>query len=130
MTANTTQGGKEDGRKTSSGPSQATNPSGTRGARRRVRQPRSAAIVLTLSPEAEAKGESYARILADARSVVKVEEHGLRAVGLRVAQTGARVIEVPGSDRAEKADRIAEDLRAALSGRGVTVARPEKMADI
>lgn len=96
----------------------------------RVRQPRSAAIVLTLSPDAANRGETYAKILADARSAIKLPEHGLSAVGFRIAQTGARVIEVPGSNRVDTADRMAAELRTALADRGVIVSRPEKTADI
>lgn len=69
----------------------ATRPSGAEKAqddKRRVRQPRSAAIVLTLSSEAESRGESYFKIMTDARAAIKLPEYGLSALGYRVAQTG------------------------------------------
>lgn len=86
--------------------------------------------MLTLSPDAINRGETYAQVLTDARSAIKLPEHGLQAVGFRIAQTGARIIEVPGSDRVDTADRMAVELRAALANRGVLVSRPEKTADI
>lgn len=132
--ASTTRSGRgytEERRRVSSG---ATGPAranrAAQGGKRRARQPRSAAIVLTLSPEAASKGESYAKILADARSVIKLPRYRPNGLGYRVAQTDARILEVLGSDRVGKADRLAEELRTALSGRGVTVSRPEKTVDI
>lgn len=100
------------------------------GAKKRSRRPRTAAIVVTLTPEAVKGGATYAKILAEAREKVGLEEQGLSHVKLRVAQTGARIIEVAGSDGKTKADQLADKIRTALSDRGVSVSRPEKTADI
>lgn len=97
--------------------------------RRRARQPRSAAIVITLAPEAAERGVTYAKILTEAKEKI-LEEHGLIPVKYRVAQTGARILDVAGSDGASKADHLAKEIRATLEDKGVSVSRPEKTADI
>lgn len=100
------------------------------GVRKKTRQPRSAAIVLTLPPEVVEKGTTYRQILNEARSKINIEDHGLSEVRLRVAQTGARIIEVRDDDKTSRADRLAEEIRSALADKNVKVSRPEKTADI
>lgn len=85
---------------------------------------------MTLSPEAEKGGATYAGILAKARQKIKLADLGIEAVKLRQATTGARILEVPGRDSSARADQLAEKLRAALAEKGVKVARPIKCAEI
>lgn len=87
--------------------------------RKRTRQPRSAAIVLTLAAE---KGITYAGVLIEAKERIKLEDHGLTQLRYRIAQTG--------EDRSSKTDRLAAEIRAALADKGLTVSRPERTADI
>lgn len=98
--------------------------------RRRTRPPRSTAVVMTLPPEAAEMGDTYASIMAAARSKIKLVDLGIDALRFRIAQTGGRIFEVAGADGAAKADRLAVRLRTVLGDRGVRVTRPIKMAEL
>ncbi|XP_063361462.1 uncharacterized protein LOC134650438 [Cydia amplana] len=96
---------------------------------RNLRPPRSAAVVLTLQPEAEKSGATYAKVLADAKAKVNLVELGISALQFRRAATGARVLELPGVTSSEKADKLAQVLAEKL-GEGVRVTRPTKCAEL
>ncbi|XP_049870366.1 uncharacterized protein LOC126369845 [Pectinophora gossypiella] len=96
----------------------------------KLRPPRTAAVVLTLQPGAEEKGASYAGVLAEARSKIKLDEMGIGAVRFRRAVTGARILEVSGTSSIEKADSLAQKLREALNEDVVRINRPTKMAEM
>lgn len=98
--------------------------------RKRVRPPRSAAIVLTLSQDAAKEGRTYAGLLAEAKGKIDLSELGVESLRFKVAQTGGRILEVPGADGAAKADRLAEQLRTILPSQEVRVSRPVKTAEI
>lgn len=97
--------------------------------RRKLRPPRSAAVVLTLQPEAEAKGVTYAKVLAEAKDKVNLTDLGITNLRFRRAVTGARVLELPGATSGEKADKLAKELAEKL-GDGVRVSRPTKCAEL
>lgn len=98
--------------------------------RRRARQPRSAAIMITLAPWATEKGVTYTEVLYEAKGKVDIEKYGIKELKYRIAQTGARILEVRGNDMASKADSLAAEIRTALADKDLTVSRPERTADI
>nr|XP_032511230.1 uncharacterized protein LOC116765749 [Danaus plexippus plexippus] len=75
--------------------------------------------MLNLRPEATAKGASYLWVLLRAEKEVDRKELGI----------GARIIEIPGSTRADKVDALAARLKSALEGE-VEVSRPVKFTDL
>ncbi|XP_063620669.1 uncharacterized protein LOC134793074 [Cydia splendana] len=97
---------------------------------RKLRPPRSAAIVLTLKPEAEGGKTTYADILKEARSKIDLKELQIEGVRFKRAVTGATIIEVPGATSSEKADALADKLREKLNNEVVQVSRPTKTAEV
>ncbi|XP_037300076.1 transcriptional regulatory protein AlgP-like [Manduca sexta] len=94
--------------KTAATPAASTQPpQSTRRAEPKLRPPRSAAVVISLTPAAVAKGLTYKGILMDAQS--RVDFTGLDITRLRpkFAATGAPMYEVPGANSEEKADSLA-----------------------
>ncbi|XP_046976650.1 uncharacterized protein LOC124542810 [Vanessa cardui] len=91
--------------------------------------PRTAAVVVTLQPEAEQKGVTYAQILERAEQGVKLQDLGISG-GLKVRRsvTGARVLELPRA-QSEQAEKLADKLRTVLDG-VANVVRPIKRVDI
>lgn len=75
-------------------------------------------------------GQTYAQVLAGARQNINLADLGIANLKFRVAQTGGRVLEMAGSGGAEKADLLADRLRATFADRGVKIARPVKKAEI
>jgi hypothetical protein len=96
---------------------------------RKLRPPRSAAVVLTLQPEAEARGVTYAKVLAEAKEKVNLADLGIANLRFRRAVTGARVLELPGATSGEKADKLAKELAEKL-GEGVRISRPTRCAEL
>ena len=94
-----------------------------------IRPPRSSAVVLTLQPEAAKKGVTYARVLAEAKKKVDFGALELPGLRFRVAATGARMLILPGAKSEDKADALAEKLRAAV-GEDIHVSRPTKCAEM
>ncbi|VVC88714.1 unnamed protein product [Leptidea sinapis] len=93
---------------------------------RKLQPSKTAAVVVTLLPEAAGKGLTYAAVLKKARNTL-ASEFGSVGARLRLAQTGARVLEFPGADGAKTADTFAQKLRSVLAdSEGVRVARPTK----
>lgn len=87
-------------------------------------------IVLTLSSEAAEKGEIYVGVLTDARNAIKLTDFVVEAFRYRIAQIGRRILEIPGSDGATKADRLAGEIHSVLAERGVVVSKSENTAEI
>ncbi|XP_049886383.1 uncharacterized protein LOC126380833 [Pectinophora gossypiella] len=107
-----------------------TTPTQTKSGPVKLRPPRTAAVVLTLQPGAEEKGASYAGVLAEARSKIKLDELGISAVRFRRAMTGARILELSGTTSNDKADSLAQKLRETLSEDVVRINRPVKTAEM
>nr|XP_049702273.1 nuclear receptor corepressor 2-like [Helicoverpa armigera] len=96
-----------------------------------LRAPKSAAVVLTLQPDAVKRGVSYRDVLAKAKEAVDLAELGItEGLRLRVTATGARMLEVPGAASGPTADALAERLRASISADDARVSRPYKCADL
>ncbi|VVC89295.1 unnamed protein product, partial [Leptidea sinapis] len=124
------RGKKSSGRKkaTTSSKHQVVNNRNKR--TRKLQPPKSAAVVVTVLPEAAGKGLTYAAVFKEARDTL-ASEFGSVGARLRLAQTGARVLEFPGADGAKTTDTFAQKLRSVLvESDGVRVARPTKCAEM
>ncbi|XP_022824875.1 uncharacterized protein LOC111355320 [Spodoptera litura] len=92
--------------------------------KRKLRPPRSTAVMITLQPGAEEKGLSYASILTQAKISIKLEELGIEGIRCRETVTGARLLQIPGASSGPKADALAEKLRTSFPSDDVKVSRP------
>ncbi|XP_052742337.1 uncharacterized protein LOC112057814 [Bicyclus anynana] len=97
---------------------------------RKLRSPRSAAIVLTLQPGAEEKGATYAAVLKEAKEKIDLSDLGITALRFRRAATGGRILEVPGATSEKMADSLAHKLREVISEEFLRVSRPVKCVDM
>ncbi|XP_047019109.1 uncharacterized protein LOC124646111 [Helicoverpa zea] len=77
--------------------------------------PRTEAVVVTLTPEAAERGETYESVLRRARTNVDPAELGAGRITCRKTQTGARIFEFSGAQRGTKADLFATKLREAVA---------------
>lgn len=91
--------------------------------------PRSAAVIITLSPEAQEKGTTYAEVMSRAKASINLGELDIEGVRSRVTATGARMMELTGAASSTKADLLADKLRLALAD-SVRVVRPVKCVDL
>ncbi|XP_047541798.1 actin cytoskeleton-regulatory complex protein PAN1-like [Vanessa atalanta] len=91
--------------------------------------PRTAAVVVTLQPEAEQKGVTYAQVLERAEQGTKLQELGING-GLKVRRsaTGARVLELPRA-QSSQVEKLADKLRTVLDG-VANVVHPIRKVDI
>nr|XP_032513038.1 uncharacterized protein LOC116767004 [Danaus plexippus plexippus] len=96
---------------------------------KKVALPRSQAVMLKLRPEAAAKGATYLSVLLRAEREVNTKELGIGPLKIRSSATGARIIEVPGSASADKADALAAKLKSVLAEEA-EVSRPVKFTDV
>ncbi|XP_075983197.1 uncharacterized protein LOC142981284 [Anticarsia gemmatalis] len=98
----------------------------------KLRTPKSAAVVITLQPEAAKNGATYKDVIGDAKAKINLADLGIgpNDVRFRVAATGARMFELPGASGAEKADAFASKLREVLEEDIVRVSRPTKTAEL
>ncbi|XP_037293811.1 uncharacterized protein LOC119189096 [Manduca sexta] len=96
----------------------------------KLRPPKSAAVVISLTPAAVEKGLTYAEVLTDAQR--RVDLSGLQIDRLRpkYAATGAMLYEVPGADSEQKADSFAARLRECFGDSDVVVTRPTKCSEL
>lgn len=91
--------------------------------------PRSAAVILTLHPEARERGEDYRSVLSKVQERVSLTDCGITELSLRSTVTGSKIIEIPGSQATERADSLAAKLQEAVGDLAV-VTRPVKRAEI
>ncbi|XP_059063005.1 uncharacterized protein LOC131855725 [Achroia grisella] len=80
--------------------------------------------------EAEKAGASYAGILREAKAKIDLASLGIEELRFKSAATGARILEIPGSQSGEKADALAQKLREVLGENPVQVSRPTKTAEM
>ncbi|XP_046971582.1 uncharacterized protein LOC124538539 [Vanessa cardui] len=106
-----------------------TVPKATQAVKPKLTAPRTAAVVVTLQPEAEQKGVTYAQVLERAEQGIKLQELGING-GLKVRRsaTGARVLELPRA-QSDQADKLADKLRTVLDG-VASVVHPVRKVDI
>ncbi|XP_011688863.1 PREDICTED: uncharacterized protein LOC105450628 [Wasmannia auropunctata] len=95
-------------------------------AKLRKRVPRSAAVMITC----DGRGPSYAEVLGRASEAVSLETLGIVETRVRRGLTGGLIVEIPGKDMGEKADKLAQKLREVLEEEGVRVARPTRRAEL
>ncbi|XP_026318159.1 uncharacterized protein LOC113228653 [Hyposmocoma kahamanoa] len=126
---NVVVGGRKARKKAATGTNPKAKPPPAKKKKPKLRPPRSAAVVITLQAEAIEKGITYADVLLKAKESVVPAELGIEHIRFRQAATGARILELPGTEGAKHADKLAEKLRGAL-GEVVKVARPTKCADL
>ncbi|XP_047019170.1 uncharacterized protein LOC124629702 [Helicoverpa zea] len=106
---------KQKGKKSAPEPP-AAKPAVSADKRRKLAPPpRTAAVLVTLTPEAAERGETYESVLRRARANVDPAELGAGRVTCRKTQTGARIFEFSGAQRGTKADLFATKLREAIS---------------
>ncbi|KOB76277.1 Gag-like protein [Operophtera brumata] len=97
----------------------------------KLRTPRTAAVVITLQPDAEVKGTTYADVLTQAKEKIDLNSCGITSLRFRKAATGARILEVVAGDASdEKADFLALKLKEALNEELARVSRPTKCAGL
>ncbi|XP_063628957.1 uncharacterized protein LOC134800388 [Cydia splendana] len=97
---------------------------------RKLRPPRSSAVVLSLQPEAEEQGISYKDVLATAKAKVDLADLDIQSIRFKVAATGARLLEIPGASSGPKADKLAEKLCQLFKSEMVKVSRPTKCVEL
>ncbi|XP_045772158.1 uncharacterized protein LOC123872071 [Maniola jurtina] len=99
-------------------------------AKPRLASPKTAAVVITLQPEAAERGVTYSQVLERAEQSVDLQEFGI-AEGMRIsrAATGARLLELPRNQTQEQAELLASRLRTALDGIA-SVVRPSQSATL
>ncbi|CAG9557954.1 unnamed protein product [Danaus chrysippus] len=119
------------GRKQSRPKGQAREASRRPPPKTKLKTPRSAAVVITLSDDAAAKGVTYASILKEAQAKVDLKETiGIESVKFRRAVTGATILQIPGAGNDPKADLLADKLREAVGGDCIRISRPVKLIDM
>ncbi|XP_063821987.1 uncharacterized protein LOC135071971 [Ostrinia nubilalis] len=96
----------------------------------KARPPKSAAVVLSIQPAGSEKGATYEKAITEAKRRVDIAELGIEAVRFRRALTGATIIEVPGAASDEKADALADKLRAIYNEEEIRVSRPTKCSEL
>ncbi|XP_063372175.1 uncharacterized protein LOC134660374 [Cydia amplana] len=97
---------------------------------RKLRPPRSSAVVLSLQPEGEKKGLSYKGVLDTAKEKINLAELEIQSIRFKVAATGARLLEIPGASSGPKADKLAEKLCQLFDSELVKVSRPSKCVEL
>ncbi|XP_041974010.1 uncharacterized protein LOC121729534 [Aricia agestis] len=95
-----------------------------------LRAPKTAAVVVTLLPDAEKRGVTYKSIMDKAKQHVDITTLDIPAVKFKQAVTGARMYEVSGTACKEKADALAGKLKEVLGEEDVRVSRPQKCAEL
>ncbi|XP_013175730.1 PREDICTED: uncharacterized protein LOC106123866 [Papilio xuthus] len=123
--------GKAQRYKPKAAPVQASTSAPAPPSPQRLKVPRSAAVVVTLTEAAITKGLTYSGILREAKSKIDLKEViGVEAVQFRRAVTGATIIRIPGATSAPKADILAQKLQELYQDDNIKVSRPEKLIDV
>ncbi|XP_018312253.1 uncharacterized protein [Mycetomoellerius zeteki] len=98
--------------------------------RQRIRNPRTAAVMLKCDEE----GPTYAEVLGFARKSINLQDLGITDTKIRRAQSGSILIEIPGENAASKAENLKERLNAAYQDSDhygkVNVIRPKRRAEL
>ncbi|KAL0882560.1 hypothetical protein ABMA27_001014 [Loxostege sticticalis] len=97
---------------------------------RKLRPPRSAAVLITLQPEAAQGGAKYEDVMREARAKIDLGELGIEGIRFRRAKAGGKLLEIPGSANDARADALAARLREVLPEGQVKVTRPMVMVDV
>ncbi|XP_013173114.1 PREDICTED: uncharacterized protein LOC106121832, partial [Papilio xuthus] len=96
-----------------------------------IREPKSAAVVVSITPEGIAKGLSYDSVIAEAKSKIRLQDVGITTgVRFRICATGARRFEVIGEGNGPQADALAARLTQIFDGALVRITRPAKTTEV
>lgn len=90
--------------------------------------PKSAAVVLSLLPEARGNGVTFAEVIKRAKAVISPADYGAQGFVIKESQAGAKILELP-DPSGTMANALADKLRQTV-GDLVEVSRPEKTADL
>ncbi|KYN22494.1 hypothetical protein ALC57_05105 [Trachymyrmex cornetzi] len=94
--------------------------------RTKRRTPKTAAVQISCRGKT-----SYAEVMRIAKSKIDIDSLEISEMRPRKARTGALLLEIPGTEGAKKADKLAEKLKEALGNeQNVLISHPEKTADI
>jgi hypothetical protein len=74
--------------------------------------------------------ENRSEVVSGIRDKICLKDLGIISLRPKRAATGALIYEVSGLDSAAETDKLAECLKSALDGKGVTVTRPVKTEDL
>ncbi|XP_060810018.1 uncharacterized protein LOC132904111 [Amyelois transitella] len=96
----------------------------------KLRPPRSAAVVIRLRPDAEKRGATYGQVMDLAMGKVDLGALGIPGVKFKKAATGARILEIAGTEKDAKANLLASKLKEVLDPQVAEVSRPQKYADL
>ncbi|XP_037303253.1 tropomyosin-1, isoforms 33/34-like, partial [Manduca sexta] len=104
---------KKKGKSTATAPTTTSvqPPKPSRRKEPKLRPPRSAAVVISLTPAAVAKGLTYKGVLTDAQNRVDLTGLDISRLKPKFTATGAPMYEVPGANSEERANSFAERLR-------------------
>lgn len=107
-------------------------PAGGRKEGRRVpvtkpRPPTTAVVSVTIRPGTKL---SYREVMTEARSKIDLVALGISDSRLKQAASGGILIEIPGKDRTTKADDLANRMDGIFKGKGVSIGRPSRTAEI
>lgn len=91
------------------------------------RPPKTAAVTLTVP---EGSRLTYAEAMSRAREQIKLADLGIASVRPKRAVTGGLILEIPGADGAQKADRLAEAMAGIFEGSEARIARPLKKTEL
>lgn len=90
------------------------------------RIPRTAAVQISCRGE-----QNYADVMRLAKSKIDIDALNIGEIRPRKTRSGALLLEIPGLEGTDKANKLADKLKEVLSEKGdVLITRPEKMADI
>lgn len=73
---------------------------------------------------------TYAKVIAEAKHKIDLLGCGITNIRFKKAATGGRILQVPGATSGEKADSLAEKLKAVLGDRVAKITRPTKCASL
>lgn len=94
--------------------------------KKKIRAPSTAAVILTTPAGSE--GGTMA-ILTEAKQTIALAQIGITSLRTRKGFTGATILEIPGENAGEKADRLAEELQR-VAGDRARITRPTKTAEL
>lgn len=91
------------------------------------RLPTTAAVLVTIRPGSNL---SYREVMVEARSKIDLGVISIKDSRLKQAASGGILIEIPGKDRATKADDLANKMDGIFKGKGVHIGRPSRMSEL
>ncbi|CAG9783509.1 unnamed protein product [Diatraea saccharalis] len=99
-------------------------------AKKKLRLPRTAAVVLTLLPKGVENELSYGKVIADAQAKIDTAALGIPPIKMKAAANGARILEVPGEGKVQNADTLAKKISELFPPDEVLVTRPTISTDL